>query len=72
MERSRRSILTATARFAAILAPASMLHACGFKPLYGGGQGDGAAAGLSQVRIVSIPDRSGQLLYNDLRESIYS
>ena len=67
MDRSRRNFLATTARFAAIAALAPLLHACGFKPLYGGGA-DGAAAGLSQVKITPIADRSGQLLYNDLRQ----
>jgi LPS-assembly lipoprotein len=67
MDRSRRRFLAATAQLATIAALTPLLHACGFKPLYGGGA-DGAAAGLSQVKIVPIADRSGQLLYNDLRE----
>ena len=66
MEQSRRRFLTATARFAALVALAPLLHACGFKPLYG--NNGGTAEGLSQVKITPIADRSGQILYNDLRE----
>jgi LPS-assembly lipoprotein len=67
MEQSRRRFLTATAQLACLAALSPLLQACGFKPLYSGGS-DGAVAGLSQVKIVPIADRSGQLLYNDLRE----
>jgi LPS-assembly lipoprotein len=67
MEQSRRRFLTATVQLACLAALSPLLHACGFKPLYGGGN-DGTVAGLSQVKIVPIADRSGQLLYNDLRE----
>lgn len=67
MEQSRRRFLTATAQLACLVALSPLLHACGFKPLYGSG-GDGTVAGLSQVKITPIADRSGQLLYNDLRE----
>lgn len=67
MEQSRRRFLTATVQLACLAALAPLLHACGFKPLYSGGS-EGASAGLSQVKIVPIADRSGQLLYNDLRE----
>jgi LPS-assembly lipoprotein len=53
------------------------LSACGFKPLYGN-QADGAAANagrttvseLSQVRIIPLSDRPGQLLHNELRNEI--
>ncbi len=71
MERSRRKFLRETLRFAGFAALAGigpLLAACGFKPLYGGGKDAGTAAGLSQVKIVPIAERSGQLLYNDLRE----
>ncbi len=68
MERSRRNFLAGTARLAGLAVLAGLPGACGFKPLYGGGQDAGTAAGLSQVKIVPIADRSGQLLYNDLRE----
>jgi len=47
-------------RLAAFLA----LGACGFTPLYGGG--DGVQANLDQVKVAPIPDRTGQ----ELRQAI--
>jgi LPS-assembly lipoprotein len=53
------------------LVAALALAGCGFHPLYGtraGGQS--ATAELAQVRILPIADRTGQLLYNKLRDRI--
>jgi LPS-assembly lipoprotein len=48
------------------------LAACGFEPLYGqrGAAGGSAAAELATIRIVPIADRTGQLLYNELRDRL--
>lgn len=42
-----------------------LLGACGFRPLYGGGE-NGVAAELASVEIGPIPDRLGQRLRNEL------
>jgi LPS-assembly lipoprotein len=45
--------------------------ACGFHPLYGGGEGAGAVrAELAAIRIRPIADRTGQQLYNELRDRL--
>lgn len=49
------------------------LAGCGFQPLYG--QRSAAAGGsvqdeLASIRILPIADRSGQLLYNELRDRL--
>lgn len=62
---SRRAILGVLA-----LAP---LGGCGFRPLYGSGDGAvsaGAAAELAKVRVASIPDRNGQLLQRALEQRL--
>lgn len=47
------------------------LSACGFKPLYGErAVGQSAQAALETVRIVPIAERTGQLLYNRLRDRV--
>jgi LPS-assembly lipoprotein len=48
------------------------LAACGFEPLYGqrGVTGGSAAAELATIRIVPIANRTGQLLYNELRDRL--
>lgn len=48
------------------------LAACGFQPLYGqrGATGGSMADELAAVRIVPIADRTGQLLYNHLRDRL--
>jgi LPS-assembly lipoprotein len=48
------------------------LASCGFQPLYGskGVSGSDAVAHLAAVRISPIPDRSGQLLRNALRDKL--
>lgn len=46
-----------------------VLGACGFQPLYGTRSvGQSASIQLAQVRIQPIADRTGQLLYNKLRD----
>lgn len=47
------------------------LGGCGFRPVYAPGAAKGttgAAAGLSQINVVLIPERPGQLLRQDLME----
>ncbi|MDZ4736320.1 MAG: hypothetical protein SGJ07_08210 [Rhodospirillaceae bacterium] len=71
MSWSRRTFLARAASFAA-LATLLPLAGCGFKPLYGY-QDDptgGPPARLAEVKIIPIAERSGQLLYIDLRERI--
>lgn len=51
-----------------------LLSACGFHPVYGshgGGDNSPAAAALNRISIDNIPDHSGQLLRNDLIDSMY-
>jgi LPS-assembly lipoprotein len=68
MSWSRRSFIAGSLALAALPA----LAGCGFKPLYGyrNDPSGGAPARLAEVRIVPIADRSGQLLYIDLRERL--
>jgi len=48
-----------------------LVAACGFHPLYGGGEGAGAVrTELAAIRIRPIADRTGQLLYNELRDRL--
>ena len=48
-----------------------LVSACGFHPLYGGGEGAGAVrAELAAIRIRLIADRTGQLLYDELRDRL--
>jgi LPS-assembly lipoprotein len=52
-----------------LLLGALLLAGCGFRPLYGErGVGQSAVAQFAQVRIQPIADRTGQLLYNKLRD----
>ena len=46
------------------------LSACGFQPLYAESGQASASDQLAAVRIEPIPDRSGQLLYNALRDGL--
>ena len=57
----------------ALLALISPLAGCGWEPLYGqsqslGGVGGDAGPRLAQVHIQPIADRTGQQLYNNLRD----
>ena len=57
----------------ALLALVSPLAGCGWEPLYGqnhglGGVGGDAGPRLAQVHIQPIADRTGQQLYNNLRD----
>ena len=63
---SRRALL------ACLPAAGLALSGCGFRPLYGRGDGQGlaAAAEFSSIIIPPIPDRSGQLLRNALRDRL--
>jgi LPS-assembly lipoprotein len=51
-----------------------LLAACGFQPLYGDGNGDGSGARpgeeLARVQILPLPERTGQILHNELRNEI--
>src|SRR3990170_2516398 len=48
-----------------------LVPACGFHPLYGGGEGVGAVrTELAAIRIRPIADRTGQLLYDELRDRL--
>lgn len=55
-----------------ILAVGLLTSACGFRPLYGdrGVAGPGAQASLETIRIEPIADRTGQQLYNFLRDRL--
>lgn len=67
MSWSRRALLRATV--AGICAAG--VGGCGFEPLYGRRDGGGSAADqLASIRIVPIADRTGQLLYNELRDRL--
>jgi len=68
MSWSRRKFLAGVASGAALVALGPLAGGCGFKPLYAGGRDEGTAALLADVKIVPIAERSGQLLYNDLRQ----
>lgn len=59
---SRASTLTAVA--------AIVLAGCGFKPLYAERQGASVTDELALVRIDLIPDRTGQLLHNELLDRV--
>lgn len=56
-------------RRAALLLPLA-LGACGFRPLYGPGQGADLPAELAAVRVQNIPDRPGQLLRRALENRL--
>ena len=47
-----------------------LLASCGFQPLYADRGGATAADQLAAVRIEPMPDRSGQELYNALRDGL--
>jgi LPS-assembly lipoprotein len=49
-----------------------LLAACGFQPLHGDGDGSGARPGdeLAKVQILPLPERTGQILHNELRNEI--
>ena len=55
-----------------MLVPALALSGCGFQPLYGSRSAGGAATlpEMAQIYIAPIPDRSGQLLRNELRDRL--
>ena len=48
------------------------LAGCGFSPLYGGEKGAAASAGLETVQVQTIPNRSGQVLYQTLQQDFYT
>lgn len=51
------------------------VSACGFTPMYGASdkaEQNSVAASLAQVEIATIPDRSGQVLRNDLLDRFYT
>ncbi len=61
------------ARRALLLLPLA-LSACGFEPLYGnragGGGGPVATPEMQRISIAPIPERSGQMLRNELRDRL--
>lgn len=57
-------------RIIAAVVAASLLAACGFQPLYGGGKRGPAATELASIRIEPIADRSGQILRNHLLDRL--
>lgn len=64
---NRRGFLAGLAALGLVTA----LAGCGFQPLYGDhGAGNNTAVDLSQVRVVPIADRTGQMLYNRLRDRL--
>jgi LPS-assembly lipoprotein len=48
----------------------ALLTGCGFQPLYAEREGRSASEELAAVKIEPLPDRSGQLLYNALRDGL--
>jgi LPS-assembly lipoprotein len=54
----------------AALGLTAALAGCGFRPLYGDHSVGNTATDLSQVRVVPIADRTGQMLYNRLRDRL--
>jgi LPS-assembly lipoprotein len=58
------------ARTLVLLAPL-LVSACGFHPLYAGGKGDAVASKMADVAIGNIPDRSGQILRNNLLDRMH-
>lgn len=56
--------------FRGLLLGLPLLAACGFQPLYAERDGASAADQLASIRIEPLRDRSGQLLYNALRDGL--
>ena len=58
-------------RLLAAIAVAALLAGCGFRPLYGtAGENWQVAAQLAQIRLQTIPDRTGQKLRNFLLDRL--
>lgn len=57
-------------RILVLAVAASLVGACGFQPLYGGGGQSEVAAELSSIRVNSIPDRLGQQVRNQLLDRL--
>lgn len=53
-----------------VLSTAMMLQACGFQPLYGGGEAGVTRSQLATIRIAPIRERAGQQLHNALRDRL--
>lgn len=53
-----------------LLATLLLASACGFQPLYGERGAAAASDQLAAIRIQPLPDRSGQILYNALRDGL--
>jgi LPS-assembly lipoprotein len=47
-----------------------VLAGCGFRPVYGGAQGEATVEELSQIKIEPIHDRVGQMLHNRLLDDL--
>jgi LPS-assembly lipoprotein len=56
--------------YRALLLVLPLLAACGFRPLYAERDGTSGADQLAAIRIEPMPDRSGQVLYNALRDGL--
>ena len=54
----------------ALAVAVSLIGACGFRPLHGGGSRSEVAAELSNVRVQAIPDRLGQQVHNQLLDRV--
>jgi LPS-assembly lipoprotein len=48
------------------------LSGCGFSPLYGGAKGAQTSAGLQEVAVANIPERTGQMLRLSLQQQLYT
>jgi LPS-assembly lipoprotein len=59
-----------SSRAIALLLLLSLLGACGYSPVYERDETSAVADQLAQIKILSIPDRVGQLLHNDLLEKL--
>ncbi len=59
-------------RHVLVVGAALICGACGFRPLYGKRElgGDGSQAALESIRIEPIENRTGQFLYNYLRDRL--
>jgi LPS-assembly lipoprotein len=59
-------------KFLGIAVVGLLLSACGFEPLLGQFPASAGRANLSEIRVETIPDRSGQLLRNHLVDAFGS
>ena len=57
-------------KHAVLICAVAALAACGFRPMYGGGNKGATTVNLSQVYVERIPDRTGQEVRNRLLDII--